>query len=536
MIPSLKAKKTSQEKRHCRSLTSAWRTGGEKKKLRTSQWYFKHSSPLTLLHQFLAEHGKTMEDLHSTLVQHFQNEAFLDAQEALFRRSRPNIQHIPQEDWPLCGETDEVKVENLFSTAPPAPNAEVNEAEDQYEEVEIEDPYPPIEETVVDHGEVEPEPSEGARSGTSWQELTAASTLPRASCRPPRIPRPREPMVPPVNVHDPILNRDLTDLISMAANRSTTEWRQVLGETLPSDIPYTLFGTNAYIRHDQPEAPASASSAQPPTRITNLWADPDIPVPESEADFGDPRPPADRLHPLFDLRPILSPDVAFDTIRHMRHPGFFSPKDGDQGGYRWAPGLTKTSKGYQVRQRITHDRHWCKRPVAPSVIELDHFTVPRFSASAEMIDAASLDPYDLRHGFPMGSLFRMSLAKPPRDTERYWHGSNLYLAYSMGINGMRNYAPDNGPIGVYCFSDVRMAKVVNYCHYVLSGTGCAWTAFAELAIPFHKTAKFSSDQRVAQQQDVTLVALWFHGVSQTQFTVEHIWPPWDPSLEVDHTL
>ena len=121
MIPSLKAKKTSQEKRHCRSLTSAWRTGGEKKKLRTSQWYFKHSSPLTLLHQFLAEHGKTMEDLHSTLVQHFQNEAFLDAQEALFRRSRPNIQHIPQEDWPLCGETDEVKVENLFSTAPRLP-------------------------------------------------------------------------------------------------------------------------------------------------------------------------------------------------------------------------------------------------------------------------------------------------------------------------------------------------------------------------------------------------------------------------------
>ena len=101
---------------------------------------------------------------------------------------------------------------------------------------------------------------------------------------------------------------------------------------------------------------------------------------------------------------------------------------------------------------------------------------------------------------------------------------------------MRNYAPDNGPIGVYCFNDVSIAKVINYCHYVLSGTRCAWTAFAELAIPFHKTAKFSLDQRVAQQQDVTVVALWFHGVSQTQFTVEHIWPPWDPSLEVDLTL
>ena len=121
MIPSLKAKKTSQEKRHCRSLTSAWRTGGEKKKLRTSQWYFKQSSPSTLLHQFLFEHGQTMEDLHSILVQYFQNEAVPDAQEALFRRSRPNIQHIPQEDWPLCGETDEVKVENLFSTAPRLP-------------------------------------------------------------------------------------------------------------------------------------------------------------------------------------------------------------------------------------------------------------------------------------------------------------------------------------------------------------------------------------------------------------------------------
>ena len=35
-----------------------------------------------------------------------------------------------------------------------------------------------------------------------------------------------------------------------------------------------------------------------------------------------------------------------------------------------------------------------------------------------------------------------------------------------------------------------------------------------------------------EQLDVTVVALWFHGISQNEFTNQWIWPVWTPSLEV----
>ena len=75
-------------------------------------------------------------------------------------------------------------------------------------------------------------------------------------------------------------------------------------------------------------------------------------------------------------------------------------------------------------------------------------------------------------------------------------------------------------------------KVANYCHYILSGSGCAWSAFAQFAIPAIKTKKYATDQRYAQSQDITMTALWFHGVSQNQFLAEYIWPLWDPALEI----
>ena len=70
-----------------------------------------------------------------------------------------------------------------------------------------------------------------------------------------------------------------------------------------------------------------------------------------------------------------------------------------------------------------------------------------------------------------------------------------------------------------------------YSYHVLSGTGCAWSAFAELAIDPEKTSKFG-DQHRTDEAGVCLVALWFHGVSQTHFTEEYIWPLWDPDFEV----
>ena len=57
-------------------------------------------------------------------------------------------------------------------------------------------------------------------------------------------------------------------------------------------------------------------------------------------------------------------------------------------------------------------------------------------------------------------------------------------------------------------------------------------AVAELAIDPSRVKKYAHDQFVADEKNVTLVALWFHGVSQNEFTNEWVWPVWDPSLEV----
>ena len=101
---------------------------------------------------------------------------------------------------------------------------------------------------------------------------------------------------------------------------------------------------------------------------------------------------------------------------------------------------------------------------------------------------------------------------------------------------MRNRKPDNGPPGVYCFSDCRAHKAAGYCCYVLSGIGCAWTAMAELVICPSRTKKFSHDQCVADQSNVTLVAIWLHVITQADFSYEYIFPLWDPSLEVPRLL
>ena len=103
----------------------------------------------------------------------------------------------------------------------------------------------------------------------------------------------------------------------------------------------------------------------------------------------------------------------------------------------------------------------------------------------------------------------------------------------MYKQGPLNHKPSNGPTGVYCFTDLRSNQVSYYCHYILSGSGCAWASFAQFAIPAGKTKKYAADQRYAQSEDITMTALWFHGVPQNQFTAEYIWPFWDPALEID---
>ena len=84
---------------------------------------------------------------------------------------------------------------------------------------------------------------------------------------------------------------------------------------------------------------------------------------------------------------------------------------------------------------------------------------------------------------------------------------------------------------MYSFSDTRAQKIAFYSYYVLSGAGCAWTAFAEVAVDTRLTVR-CGDQYVTDEAGVFLVALWFHGVSQSDFTGEYLWPLWEPDLEV----
>ena len=359
-----------------RSSSSTWAKGGVKKKQRSTQWFFSQIAPSTLLHQFLKENGQTTDDFHAMLVTYFQNEEAFDAYESLYdfqvsRRYRLDIPSSPQEDWPLCGDTDR----------PP----DVIESEDQFEEVVVEDLHLPTEDAVPGHPDGVSGPSVATVSCAPWQELTS-TPLRKSAGRPPRIPQSRAPMlhprIPQVNAIAPSINRDLTVLIASADARTTTEWQQVLDTTSPCDIPFAVFGVNAHICLEpasisssgrplrfEPSLSSVASStwnqrlSLPPTQVANHWDDSEALVPDSGSDFGDPRPTA--LRAPFVWAPSRQPCVAFNIIYHMREPAFFYPDDGVLGGYRWAHGVTKASKGHKVRQRISRDGHWCRQPVEP---------------------------------------------------------------------------------------------------------------------------------------------------------------------------
>ena len=124
------------------------------------------------------------------------------------------------------------------------------------------------------------------------------------------------------------------------------------------------------------------------------------------------------------------------------------------------------------------------------------------------------------------------MSDAPANRTRQWRGSNLYVINYVLHSGLRNQVPHNGPAGVYIFNDTRAHKVAQYTYYVLSGTGCAWATFAELAVDPWRTKKHSHDQHVTDEAGVCLVAVWFHGMSQNNFSCEYIWPLWDPALEL----
>ena len=141
-------------------------------------------------------------------------------------------------------------------------------------------------------------------------------------------------------------------------------------------------------------------------------------------------------------------------------------------------------------------------------------------------------PLPSSKSFHWGPSSKSILGRPPHHSVRSWHGTNLYCAQSVAKHGLRGSTPDHGPFGVYSFNDSRVWKMQFYCVYTISGTGRAWTAIVELAIPDGKYQTVSKVQWCSQAEDTTIVAVWLHGLEYSEFRSEFIWPTWNPELEI----
>ena len=435
--PRPKVKKTSQEKRRNRSLTSPWHTKGPKKQARTLQWRDNQEPRLfRVFKQVLDNNQINLKELHGALLWYFRQEAKFDEQEnwgdsstdeqAVSRRPQ---QHVSSAD---------VK----FSTAAPlepqcplSPTPTVLPA-DEFEEVEIEElprrlPKVPVaaEPEKVEIVEIPPScVSHQGCSGEAPMVKTASSHHePSASPRDGDI-----PFTGPLQRSIPV--RDIEELLSDVAPLNNHMWIRLLEDIRPEDVPYSIFGINAFSYKgqlvDTAQLPSSCSA---PTahldRFRGVWADPD----EDSSEAGSSDPPAlSNPSPLlqrtlFTFCPVGSHDDCLVKIQCMWLPEFFSPKADEAAGFRWSLGMGKNSSGVKVRQRFRSSGFWSARLTISSIAELSYFTNPHFPEM--VVKAVEILPVtnSLTRGFPRGSLYKMPVADPPPNSGRFWHGSNLYV-------------------------------------------------------------------------------------------------------------
>ena len=211
----------------------------------------------------------------------------------------------------------------------------------------------------------------------------------------------------------------------------------------------------------------------------------------------------------------------------MRKTSYFSPAGGP--GYQWATGVGPRSAGHRVRSRFENDGN-ASTPGLPALEEITCYTEKRSMPHPVAYCDEDLSAFNLRRSLPLGSLFKIAVRAPAANTTRSWHGSNLYSAHSIFVSGLLANRPDNGPVGIYSFGDDRIKKTSSYCHYVLSGSGRAWSAIIETGIP-NSWKTVSKIQRCTQAQNTTVVAIWIHGLDHRDFSDERIWPRWRPEVE-----
>ena len=505
----------------------------------------KFSIQFVLFEQFLKEHKLTYESLRSLLAEHFDREVLIDSQEDIL---------VGRNNSAAATEYEEVEAEELIvakGSSPILKRASSSASSSFCHPIKLV-PKEVDSVVVVPQTDVTPPsrpPSLPSSLGAyppnpktpSWTEIETSITQRKARGRPPRIQRSHRKH----DTEDRVMERDLDRLIRSYSTRSFSDWQEAILASTPENIAFTIFGfdhgggSESSQSHTAPEPHCIATSPVPevsealPTH-RSIWDDHNAP-PEVEDD----RPPGgvatNRPRELFAVRPGLPSADAAATIAVMRDLSYYSPAHDAPGGYAWATGAKPGSAGFRVRQRFRNDGH-CRSPTVPPLEEITCFTKKRSLPTPTAVDESDASAFAIMSAFPYGSLFKIEIAKHPRYSERCWHGTNLYCAHSLFMHGPRNNIPANGPTGVYCFTDLRLQKVPFYCVYTLSGSGRAWTVFVELAVPDDKYKRVSKDQRCAQARDITMTAIWFHGVEHPEFSAEYIWPTWNPDLEVHEAL
>ena len=202
--------------------------------------------------------------------------------------------------------------------------------------------------------------------------------------------------------------------------------------------------------------------------------------------------------------------------------------------------MGKKAAGRRVQWRFKERGSWVETPVLPTIAELRCYVEPRFPTLVNGLIKVDFQLSSSGGGNDQqGQWFKMVISEDfPSHYETRWHGSNLYFAGS--IIASRKLIPtegSRGDFGVWSHKCSTRKQCGSYMYYICSRTGVAWSVMFELKVHLGHAKKSGAckDQSVTKEGYAVPHAAFFHGVSQKDFWPNlHLWPPWDPNLELPY--
>ena len=463
-----KRKKTSAEKRRDRGPNSPWSQFGSKKAARTDRWYNANYSPLpAAINQFIEAHNIPHDDLLALITEHYGNDG-------------PSSSHEPSLDTTKQGQTPakcvvadgpgrsssssdqpmeparEVLVGAALSALPTAVESPLP-TDLPTEAVYLPDPVSP---PSFDFGGILRIPKPRREASTSPHQVInhheASDTHPKAS-PPPQPPLPpdgfdppnvsqlqpgvdeiftspperarfRAPQIPPQPGKLPPKRSTPHRYSDNPTRRDAASCREDREETILSGFPappqFTIFGPSLGGTARTPRQPAPVPSHSSPLPCgedtdsfpahRSVWED------HAHPKIIDDRSPggAYTIHPseLFTVGPGPATDAAA-RIAAMRMPSYFKPSDGTLGGYGWATSVRQGSAGRRVKYRFEDDGN-CRTPSMTALDEITAFTNKRSLPTPEAINESDLSNFTIRKVYPLGTLLKIDIGKPPQLSTR----------------------------------------------------------------------------------------------------------------------